>query len=1305
MIERIHQSIGGLIWRTLLVAVVSMAIYVSLSRVLLDLLPQHRDSVMRSVSAQLGVHLDVDTLVGHMDGFTPELELVGLRVSLPESDGNALAVSSIKLSLNPWASLLDLQPRLSSLTVTGAELSFDYSAGEVSTRTVDATTLVGMLRVFREITVTNSTLKVASSGRVVGVYEADLELRRERSNRRFQLRLDGDDGTVLTLSGDGVGDPLVPANFDGEIHGAISSGEFAPLLALAGLDAKSGSGRVGFWYRVDEGPPVITLSADIENLVTTGPEAGPVTFDRALFDAQLRPLDDGWFATVQGLQLQTRDDIFTPGRLQVLLQGKGLEVAAEDIDIGAGAAVLVGSGLVGGRAADIVEALGLSGRVVALESMVVDRQAPLASWSLSAEVQDGGSRPYRAVPGLYGIDTTIVANQDGARSWINTEGFGLDLARSHPGVMPFERVVGTLAARWDADGLYLEDGILSVEADSHAAKVQFAMDIPWRPGTDQGPPLSMMLSVGLGEAPVSIHRTYVPSLLKQPLYQWLGLALPAGDIESGAFIWRGGFSDFGGGGQSMQLGLEVSGLTFAFEPSWLPMENARATFYMDTDRLSAWSDSARMGSLALVGVSAEGDVSVARSALRVAASAAGSSSDALTVLRRSPLAEMAGPVLDDVVSSGQIKGDLALEFDLSRLNQPPGVEVDVELMGVSVESRTLGLTLNDVAGHLGYATDLGFVGRELGASLFGAPVTVQVGRGASGLEGGSLLDARLAAPVAATDATDWLVSLLGMEALSGTLPVTGDSTASWLVDVAVGDSASARISSDMASWVIDLPAPIGKAAGVPAPFVLNLDIGRDSVWQAFWYGRGSGNFYRRDSEFVSATLDLTPRTRPVRLPDPPITDGIYITGFLPRVEVEPWLGVWAQLGSGGSGWLDGPAVTVEELAAAQVVLGGFPVGRVSFDLQPFRGWNMFGINADWIDAELTLGGEEHRSSLIINELDLDALPEREDPEGEVTAFEPPELNGPLTVVVANLRYGDRDLGAVTFDLMSREGSLSASNIRGNLADVALIEGTALDWSTSGSAGYRTAVTLNTSVDDLGRTLRDLGLEPAIETREGTITGALSWPGGPTDIDLVALDGRVDVALQDGSFLPVSAGATGFMRILSVLNLAGLFERANVARLFEPGVTFRRARGQFLFSPGEVAIPNFVVDASGGGFEFDSDIDLVGQTIDGELIVTLPLAENIPWVAALAGGIPVAAGAYLVSKVFKDQVKSLSSGVYSVTGSLDKPEVTFERVFDATSNKVREEEPGEVESGAEGSESQSSGTAVSEVPEPASSSLR
>ena len=142
-----------------------------------------------------------------------------------------------------------------------------------------------------------------------------------------------------------------------------------------------------------------------------------------------------------------------------------------------------------------------------------------------------------------------------------------------------------------------------------------------------------------------------------------------------------------------------------------------------------------------------------------------------------------------------------------------------------------------------------------------------------------------------------------------------------------------------------------------------------------------------------------------------------------------------------------------------------------------------------------------------------------------------------------------------------------------------------------------------------------------------------------------------------------------------MNLSGLLRRANINQLFDPGVTFDSAGGRFEFDQGILRMPGFSVEGSGGYFTFVSEIDLDAETLDGELIVTLPLVENIPWVAALAGGLPVAAGTYLVSKVFEDQVNQLSSGIYSVSGDLNEPQVVFERVFDAKSRLPEKSDQG------------------------------
>ena len=73
-------------------------------------------------------------------------------------------------------------------------------------------------------------------------------------------------------------------------------------------------------------------------------------------------------------------------------------------------------------------------------------------------------------------------------------------------------------------------------------------------------------------------------------------------------------------------------------------------------------------------------------------------------------------------------------------------------------------------------------------------------------------------------------------------------------------------------------------------------------------------------------------------------------------------------------------------------------------------------------------------------------------------------------------------------------------------------------------------------------------------------------------------------------------------------------------------------------------------------------DLVNETMDSTLVATLPVATNLPWVAAVVGGLPAAAGVYLTSKLVEEQVDRLSSISYKLIGDWDDIEVRVDQIF-------------------------------------------
>ena len=63
-VERLHHVTGRLLWRSLLVLLILLAVYVSGVRLLLSTLPVYKDAIMQSVSGQLGSGMALTVLEG-----------------------------------------------------------------------------------------------------------------------------------------------------------------------------------------------------------------------------------------------------------------------------------------------------------------------------------------------------------------------------------------------------------------------------------------------------------------------------------------------------------------------------------------------------------------------------------------------------------------------------------------------------------------------------------------------------------------------------------------------------------------------------------------------------------------------------------------------------------------------------------------------------------------------------------------------------------------------------------------------------------------------------------------------------------------------------------------------------------------------------------------------------------------------------------------------------------------------------------------------------------------------------------------
>jgi uncharacterized protein YhdP len=95
----------------------------------------------------------------------------------------------------------------------------------------------------------------------------------------------------------------------------------------------------------------------------------------------------------------------------------------------------------------------------------------------------------------------------------------------------------------------------------------------------------------------------------------------------------------------------------------------------------------------------------------------------------------------------------------------------------------------------------------------------------------------------------------------------------------------------------------------------------------------------------------------------------------------------------------------------------------------------------------------------------------------------------------------------------------------------------------------------------------------------------------------------------------------------------------------------------------------VVQGPSSRFQLVAEVDLESYALAGDLVVTLPVGNNLPWAAAYAALLanPIAgAGVLVAERLFRDQIDRFSSARYLLGGQVDAPELTFDSIFEVES---------------------------------------
>ncbi|MEP4147601.1 MAG: DUF3971 domain-containing protein [Halioglobus sp.] len=1290
MQQSIFHRLSNILWGLAVIAVVLLAIYVSLGRLFSTNLQTWQDDVLAELNNRVPFLISADRLAGEWHSFTPEIVFHGLELDLPGSETVPLQLSGGRVGIDVLRTLGSRSLQFTSLQLNGLELRGQLTADGkfvIPGLTGNGGELGQWLRKFllniEYITLQGNVLKLLLPSGETREYSLDLHLARDGSVRQLTADMLSTAGTDIQLVGRGLGDPFRPDEFEGMLYLRLDAGNLAAVGEMLAVQPEVWlEGRLDSeaWLSWNRGRAGLEVDVDISDLVLRPREGDwSVPLDSLSFQASLEEAENHWTLFANNLNASLGDVAASIPRVQVDSWGSSLRVRTSSLELEPFNQLMQGLPSIPEKLRSVFATLAPRGELSALQVSLGDVSQPLSEWELEGNFDRLQVDSWKGAPGVTSGTGYFELSEAGGYVVIDSQQFTMAYPTLYSQPLYYDDFYGTLNLSWDEDALLLHSGLITATAVEGTAQALFALNIPFTK-TEVG--LEMDLMVGLANSH-PIHRVkYIPYTLNESLLNWLSGAVGEGDVEQAGFVWRGSLTPKASDFRTVQLMLNVANTSLVYHPDWPAVTGLQGAVLLDDTDVSVWADTARLYQSQVEHLSAEAWMGAnAQMQLAIDGRVAGTAEDALRAVNESLLGQLTKGAFSDWTASGNARTELQLQLNLADKNVPPVVDVRVDFADVDLLVNPGRLPLTDLNGLLSYSSRAGFSSQGLATRLWSEPVALNVGqRSLLGVANAfeftqSAVEVSFQSRVRTRELQAWLQQ----DALA---LASGEADVQGLVSVVPGEVPLLTLHSTLEGVALDLPQPWSKSEDVAAALEVALPLGGEQMVLGIALG-----------DALSLQLDITgggmrAAALGVSAPPPELIGGqLQVGGSASLVDVDGWLDftnryllgeqpaeetlldpnslpLQAESGRVAQSETGGLRLVIEDAHADRLILWGGEYEAVDFSLDlDSDGWQVRG-STDWLQGAYRQPAEG-KASLVLDYLDLSALADgRQNASGvevevDQEALEPFEFS-PVDVVVKEVRRDGKLIGDLQMSLESEGSSVLARGIHGELAGLRLLpeRPAELTWLQ----GQSTELQAVLHFSDFGNTLDQLGYPPFLETEKGQLDLQIAWPGSPQAVALDRLDGALMLNVEAGRFLETPGGA-GALKVVEIVNLADIVSSLSLSHMFESGISFHSMAGEVFFHSGTLEVSDVTVQGSSSAFVVSGLSDIGSRSLDAELVATLPVANNLPWMAALAAGLPVAAGVFVVSKVFEKQVNRLSSGVYSIKGTWDDPEINFDRIFD------------------------------------------
>lgn len=1246
------------------------ALYVSLGRQLVPLVAEYRLDVEDKARAALGMPLEIGRLEGHWQGFAPVLIAHDVLVGEGPS---ALRLNQIRVVPDLLASLLAGQPRLAKLELDGLQLGVLQDAQGAWTLRglpqrsepggVDLQQAMTQLQAVSRLSLFNSQVTLEAHGHPAQTFTyLNLTLRNGFSRQRLDARLLLPDGQPVALQ---LRTRLSAENWrdtSAELYLSLPQSDWAlwlpPSLTRAWrLEQLQAGGEV--WLSWSDGGVQRAVSRVHAPQVTAAyAQREAVQLEDVALNAYFSRNQQGFALVLDDLALSQGDKRWGEAQLSLSQQQGSHEVeeqwlvSADRLDLAPLLPLIEGLAPLPDSGMQLLDSLQPHG---ALRNLRLDYRPQLEGakrLQFAANLERIGFAAYHASPAVENVTGSISGDLGQGELRLATENFSLHLTTLFPKPWLYQQANARLTWQLDEQGFTLRSPYLQVVGEEG----KIAGDFLIRLLHDAEAEDYMDLRVGLREGDARYTEKYLPTRapgMSAELARWLKASINSGKVDEGYFQFQGslikGAAD---AARSLSLFFAVKDAELAFQPGWPALREAQGDVFIEDSGVRVRVSQGRLLNSRVSNVRAD----IPRAAegqaprLQLTAEIQSSVSDALTILQDTPMGT--AETFAGWRGEGPLRGSLKLDLPLQK-GQAPDVLVDFATEGAQLRLSAPVLELSQLRGAFRYDTATGLSAPDIRAQVLGHAVRGKaIAEGADG-RARSRIEANGQVPL--SNLADWLGVTQPLP-LAGTLPYRLRLTLD-------GIDSQLRVDSNLEGLAVELPAPFGKRA--------------DEARYADWRMSLGGNERRYWLEYADlASLSFAaPAGQPnegrgeLRLGDGlaslPAGKGVRIRGKVSELDWSAWqaaLKPYASIARDDAQQLFKDA----RLSIGQFSGFGSTVDNLQVQLQ--RAPSAWSLSLDSQLLKGRVGLPDAAAAPIAVELDYLRLPAAEakgaavEDRSDLLASVDPRQIPALDVRIDQVLRGTEPLGAWSFKARPNASGLQFSELNLDLKGL----------QVTGNAGWQGAPGASSSWykgrlqgKDLTDVLLAWDFAPTATSESFRLDVDGRWPGSPAWVSLKRFSGSMDASLRKGQFVEVQGSASA-LRIFGLLNFNSIGRRLRLdfSDLLGKGLSYDRVKGLLVATDGVfVTRKPIALTGPSSNLELNGTLNMVDQSIDAKLLVTLPVTNNLPLAALIVGAPAIGGALFLVDKLLGDRVARFASVQYDVKGALDSPQITFDKPFE------------------------------------------